>query len=328
MRIFFTALLIAANLLANAVLARDIEGGQDHPIITRYPGSTIQWYTVDNHRPYRVPTGPVTGYRQIEEAIETEGRVTRIYYALDGGARSDSEVYKNYREALAAAGFEILAEGLSPAGDRGVGVGSRKWREVLLLGNPWNDASGAVNEMARGSATSGGGGAIVARKERAAGTAYVLVTVYQYRADRIGTLVDVVEVAQAETGLIVVDAEAIGAGIAESGRVVLDGILFDFDKATLKPESKAALDQIAAYLKTQPDKRFHVVGHTDSKGAFAYNQGLSADRARAVAAALVKDYGIAAERLTPHGVGPLAPVFANSSDAGRDKNRRVELVEQ
>ncbi|MBU2477986.1 MAG: OmpA family protein, partial [Gammaproteobacteria bacterium] len=177
-------------------------------------------------------------------------------------------------------------------------------------------------------ATSGGGGTIVASKERAAGTAYVIVTVYQFRADRISTLIDIVEVEAAETGLVVVDAEAIGSGIEENGRAVLDGILFDFDKATLKPESNAALQQIAAYLKQQSDKRFYVVGHTDSKGTFAYNQNLSAERAQAVVDALKKEHGIAAARLDAHGVGPLTPVFANASDSGRDKNRRVELVEQ
>jgi outer membrane protein OmpA-like peptidoglycan-associated protein len=275
-----------------------------------------------------VPIGPVTGYRKIDDWIETEGRVTRIYYALDGGARSDSEVYKNYQDAFITAGFSILAEGLSPASDRGAGVGSRKWREVMFTSNPWTDTSGAVNEMGRGSATSGGGGTIVARKERTAGTAFVIVTVYQFRADRISTLIDIVEVEAAETGLVVVDAEAIGSGIEENGRVVLDGILFDFDKATLKPESNAALQQIATYLKQQSGKRFYVVGHTDSKGTFAYNQNLSAARAQAVVDALKKEHGIAAERLDAHGVGPLTPVFANASDRGRDRNRRVELVEQ
>lgn len=325
---YFSILIFLISLMTNVVSAEDIAGSQDHPIITRYPGSVIEWYSVDNYRPYKVPIGPVTGYRQIDGWIETEGRVTRIYYALDGGARSDSEVYKNYQDALITAGFSILAEGLSPASDRGAGVGSRKWREVMFTSNPWTDTSGAVNEMGRGSATSGGGGTIVARKERAAGTAYVIVTVYQFRADRISTLIDIVEVEAAETGLVVVDAEAIGSGIEENGRVVLDGILFDFDKATLKPESNAALQQIAAYLKQQSDKRFYVVGHTDSKGTFDYNQNLSAARAQAVVDALKKEHGIAAERLDAHGVGPLTPVFANASDRGRDRNRRVELVEQ
>lgn len=92
--------------------------------------------------------------------------------------------------------------------------------------------------------------------------------------------------------------------------------------------SKAALDAIAEYLNTNPDKSFYVVGHTDSKGTFGYNHKLSSDRAQTVADALEMDYGIASGRLEPHGVGPLVPVFSNESDVGRNKNRRVELVER
>lgn len=324
----FATIALGLGLLAGPAGAQDVPGSKDHPVITRYPGSVIRWYTVDNHRPYRVPTGPVTDYRKVEQGIDTEGRVTRLYYTLDGGERSDSEVQRNYRDALAAGGFEILAEGFVPAGSRSRGVGSRAWREVLFLGNPWNDNAGAVNEMASGTATSGGGGAVVARKVRAEGTAYVIVTVYQYRDDRVGTLVDVVEARPVETGRVVVDANAIAAGIRESGRVVLDGLFFDFDQATLTPASRAALEQIAAYLKANPARSFFVVGHTDAKGTFAHNRELSAERARTVVAALVREHGVPAGRLEAHGVGPLSPVLTNGSDAGRERNRRVELVER
>lgn len=157
---------------------------------------------------------------------------------------------------------------------------------------------------------------------------YVVVYVEQHSKNFIGTLIDIVEVKAAETGLIVVDAEALGSDIKEYGRVVLDGIVFDFDKATLQPQSKAMLDAIAGYLNDNPKESFYVVGHTGSKGSFAYNIKLSSDRALAVANTLNKDYGIASDRLELHGVGPLVPTFSNNSDAGRDRNRRVELVER
>lgn len=320
-------LTLLFTLFLNTASAQDVDGSQDHPLITRYPGSVIQWYVVENYRPYKVALGPVTGYRAIDEWIETEGQVTRIYYALEGGERSFGEVWKNYRDALAAAGFEILADGMHNASSRSADVGSPRWQQVLFAENPFTQP-GAVNAMVSGSSSSGGRGSIVATKERAAGTVYVLVSVYQFRDNTVSTLVDIVEVEAAETGLIVVDAEAIGAGIEENGRVVLDGVLFDYDKATLKAESKAALAEIAAYLAANSDKSFYVVGHTDSKGTFAYNQGLSADRARAVADALVTDYGVDRDRLQAHGAGPLVPVFSNTSDAGREQNRRVELVER
>ncbi|MBX3178412.1 MAG: OmpA family protein [Candidatus Hydrogenedentes bacterium] len=319
--------LAVALVVAAAVNAQDVDGSEDHPVISRYPGSVIQQYIVENYRAYKVPIGPVTGYRTIADWIETEGRLTRIYYGLDGGERSHSEVYKNYVEALKTAGFEMLAEGLYTESSRKPEVGSRAWQAVFFGANPW-EPSGPIRNMVSGTATSGGSGTVIARKERAAGTVYVCVSVVHFSNEHIGTLVDVLEVEGAETGLIVVDAEAIGKGIEEYGRVVLDGILFDYDKATLQAESKAALEQIAIYLKANPDKPFYVVGHTDARGSLEYNQKLSSDRARAVVAALVKEYGIDAGRLEGHGVGPLAPVFTNESDAGREKNRRVELVER
>lgn len=323
---FLLALALAAPTLVLG--AQDVAGSQDHPVITRYPGSVIRWYRVDNHLAYRVPTGPVTGYRAIAKGLDVEGQVTRIYYTLDGTARTDDEVYRNYREALTRAGFEILADGYEAAGTRGPGVGGRQYREVLFNQNPWNDSRAAVNEMVRGSATSGGGGTVVARKARAADTVYVLASVYRFRVDRIGALIDVIEVAAAETGLVSVNADAIRSGIRDNGRVVLDGLLFDFDKATLQPASAATLAQIAAYLRTVPDRRFFVVGHTDAKGTVSYNQELSRARANSVVEALVAQHGIPRGQLEPHGVGQLSPAFTNASDAGRARNRRVELVEQ
>lgn len=321
--VFITVgLLLAASPLP----AQDIDGIVEHPMIERYPGQVIAWQHIENYQPYKVAIGPVTGYRTITDWIETEGRVTRTFYKYEGEDRTFSEIYKNYLDALNAENFEILGEGMS-ADRKGAAIGSRQWMEVTFAANPATKP-GAVGTMFSGTSSSGGAGAIVARKERAAGTAYVVVYVEQHSKNYVGALIDIVEVESAETGLVVVDAEAIGSDIDEYGRVVLDGIVFDFDKATLRPESKAALDAIAEYLEAHPDKRFYVVGHTDSKGTFAYNSKLSTDRARTVADTLKKDYDIAPEMLDPYGVGPLAPVFSNVSDDGRDKNRRVELVEK
>jgi outer membrane protein OmpA-like peptidoglycan-associated protein len=320
------AAVIGLAAVSAIAVAQDIDGVVEHPMIERYPGQVIAWQHIENYQPYKVAVGPVTGYRAIGDWIETEGRVTRTFYKYEGEDRSYSEIYKNYLDALKAEGFEILGEGMS-ADRKGVAVGSRQWMEVTFRENPATKP-GAVGTMFSGTSSSGGAGAIVASKERAAGKAYVVVYVEQHSKDYVGTLIDIVEEEAAETGLVVVDAEAMGADIEEYGRVVLDGIVFEFDKATLKPESKAALDAIADYLAAHPDKVFYVVGHTDSKGTYAYNSKLSDDRARAVADALKQDYGIAPDRLEPHGVGPLSPVFSNGNDAGREQNRRVELVER
>jgi outer membrane protein OmpA-like peptidoglycan-associated protein len=319
-------LVVCLYIVASAAVAQDVEGVIEHPMIERYPGQVIAWQHIENYQPYKVAIGPVAGYRSIADWIETEGRVTRTFYKYEGEDRTFSEIYKNYLDALKQQGFEIIGEGMS-ADRKGVAVGSRQWMEVTFRANP-AAKPGAVGTMFAGTSSSGGAGAIVASKERAAGLAYVVVYVEQHSKNYVGTLIDIVEVEAAETGLVVVDAEAIGSDIEEYGRVVLDGIVFDFDKATLRAESNAALEAIVSYLRANPEKQFYVVGHTDSKGTFDYNRTLSADRARAVVEALKNDYDIASGRLQPHGVGPLVPVFSNGSDAGRERNRRVELVER
>lgn len=319
------AMLSASALLVSAQ-AEDIAGIQEHGLVSRYPGQEIRWQQIENYMAFRVPTGPVSGYRQIGEWIDTQGRVTRTFYRYEGTERSYSEFYLNYLEALKAQNFEILAEGIS-VDRRGSEVGSRSWSEVYFVANPATKP-GAVGTFFSGTSSSGGAGAIVARKQRAAGTVYVIIGVEQHSAQYVGALVDIVEVEAAETGLVVVDPEAIGADLKEYGRVVLDGIVFDFDKATLKSESDEALTAIATFLTNHPEMNFFVVGHTDSVGTYAYNTKLSSDRAAAVVTALRARFNIAADRLEPHGVGPLSPVFSNNEDAGKDRNRRVELVER
>lgn len=127
---------------------------------------------------------------------------------------------------------------------------------------------------------------------------------------------------------VVADAAALGAGIKAEGRVAVYGIQFDTGKAELKPASEPALQEIAKLLKAQPGLKLHVVGHTDNVAALDLNLRLSKARAEAVVAALAGRHGIAAARLIPHGVGPIAPVSSNDTEAGRAKNRRVELVRQ
>jgi outer membrane protein OmpA-like peptidoglycan-associated protein len=108
-------------------------------------------------------------------------------------------------------------------------------------------------------------------------------------------------------------------------RVELRGIYFDFNQATIKPQSGPALQEIADALRSS-DRPFAIEGHTDNIGSAQYNDDLSARRAAAVKAALVRDHGIAAARLSTIGYGERRPVETNETLAGRARNRRVELA--
>lgn len=127
---------------------------------------------------------------------------------------------------------------------------------------------------------------------------------------------------------VVANADAMAGDLKATGHVAVYGILFDTGKAELRPESAQALGEVVRLLQADPALRLHVVGHTDSVGSPESNLKLSQERAEAVLQALVRQHGIAADRLRPFGNGPFAPVASNDEEEGRAKNRRVELVKQ
>jgi outer membrane protein OmpA-like peptidoglycan-associated protein len=114
--------------------------------------------------------------------------------------------------------------------------------------------------------------------------------------------------------------------ISSSGKVAIYGILFDFNKADIKPESASTLAEMASLLKAEPNLKVLVVGHTDNVGTFEFNEDLSKRRAKAVVAELAAQHGIAADRMLPLGASFMSPVSTNSTEEGRALNRRVELV--
>lgn len=127
---------------------------------------------------------------------------------------------------------------------------------------------------------------------------------------------------------VVATAKDLGNGIEGVGHAVVPGILFDTGKADVKPESAAALTQVAQMLTDHPAWKLYVVGHTDNVGGPASNMDLSKRRAEAVVQTLVTQYHVAAVRLGSFGAGPYAPVASNDTDEGRTQNRRVEIVKQ
>jgi outer membrane protein OmpA-like peptidoglycan-associated protein len=293
--------LITVGLIGFAsgtAIAADIA---DHPLVSSYPGSQAGRQNQEDFAEYQLVTGIDTdGWQPTGEKLE--GRVTRTSY-YSPRDRSILEIFRNYEQALAGAGFEIL------------------WKcEAADCGPSW---AGSAWSRYNGMTTTSGQDKryLAARLDTGETVAYVAVMVNKNRHE-----IDVIEVQEMETGLVVVNADALASALAARGRVEVPGIFFDTDKAVVKEESKAALDEIAKLLGAQPDLKVFVVGHTDITGSLDHNMTLSRARAAAVVDALVADYGIARDRLDPHGVGPLAPNTSNSSDSGRAKNRRVELV--
>ena len=118
----------------------------------------------------------------------------------------------------------------------------------------------------------------------------------------------------------------IARALNRDGKVDLYGFLFDSGEAALKSASMPTLKLLGQVLRENPDLKLDVVGHTDDVGGAQFNQRLSEARARAVVTALVTQQGIDSSRLSPSGKGASAALAPNTSEAGRAKNRRVEVI--
>jgi outer membrane protein OmpA-like peptidoglycan-associated protein len=126
---------------------------------------------------------------------------------------------------------------------------------------------------------------------------------------------------------VTADATVMGRELTAAGKTIIYGIYFDTGSAVIKPESEPAMAEMLKLLKTNPNLKAFVVGHTDNVGTLEINLKLSADRADALVKALV-GRGTEAARLKAAGAGPYSPVASNKDEPGRAQNRRVELVER
>jgi len=120
-----------------------------------------------------------------------------------------------------------------------------------------------------------------------------------------------------------------GAEVIQAGEGIIvkfdSGILFDFDKADLKPDAKENIRQLVKSMNENADTDILVVGHTDNVGRAEYNQGLSERRALSVKS-YATTQGLNAGRIKTTGKGASEPISSNETDAGRAENRRVEIV--
>ncbi len=136
--------------------------------------------------------------------------------------------------------------------------------------------------------------------------------------------IDVVEKAVMPTLTTVMPAADLKKTLEADGHVALY-LNFDTDKATLRPDAQPTLAEVQKLLADSPNLRLAVQGHTDNTSTPAHNQQLSEARAQAVVASLAQA-GIAASRLQAAGFGQTKPLAENTTETGKAKNRRVELV--
>lgn len=132
--------------------------------------------------------------------------------------------------------------------------------------------------------------------------------------------------ADAVAAALAQELAALQAKQTERGLVLtLGDVLFDYNRASLKSGAQQNLYRLVTFLKEHPEQNVLIEGHTDSKGSESYNRELAEDRAQAVRDLLIGN-GIGAERITASGYGESYPLATNDTVAGRQQNRRVEIV--
>lgn len=302
----------------------DSPGSEDHPMVTRYTGSFIDGMEIHDWDEFVLPLGPAVwnddGIKVAKEQEILEGRITRILYR-GPDEKSTLDILRNYQSALEGAGFETLYTCGKDCGNN----------FSMLLYGPMEmriletDTSGGAFDIPQDVRY------LAAKLVDGSRTVHVaLLTAFDNGFGNLSkrpvTLLQIIEAKSMDTGMVTVDAEAIGKGIDATGHMAIYGVLFDTDSSKIKPDSDPVLSEIAKLLGTRPDLKLLIVGHTDNQGDFEYNMNLSSQRANSVVRYLIEHHGIDSGRLNSAGVGYLAPVASNDSPDGRAKNRRVELV--
>jgi len=307
--IFAIALLmISTNLFAQRTT--DIKGSKDYPMVSRFKGSIIEWYQNKNFDRYYVLSlkdHKISPY-------EIDGKITRIQYSV-GKEHSVFEIYKSYENSLKKTGFEIL----TTLDNRNCGVN--------LQERLYNDEFHGLNKLPRAAANPGDDkfAYLAAKKKINNKDIYIVVYTADERGDLLITF-DAIEVQGMEEDLVTV--KNLDESITANGHIAIYDIHFDTGKSKIKPGSSVALKNIAEYLNAHTSQKFLIVGHSDNVGNFDANIKLSKERAKAVMNELITKYNVKPEQLKSYGDGSTAPVASNSTNDGKAKNRRVEIVEQ
>lgn len=323
-------LLLCAGYVHAAMPAQDtVKGGKDHPLLSRFEGSKMVGYGLKEFDEVMLPAGKRVenkgGQMAFDNTLLLEGKYTRMAYNFPR-ERSALEVMRNYQAALEKAGLKTVFACAKDSCGKNFGefflekrVGDHFIQGGEVNWEPFN--YGRNDErylLAKGTRPDG---------------SLVHVGVYSVAPvqDKLGGIyVEIVEAKAMEGGKVSANLNAadMAKGIAADGKVAVYGVFFDTDKTDVKPESKDALAEMAKLLQQDPKLKLYVVGHTDSQGALAHNLELSQKRAESVIKVLAADYKVDAKRLSAKGVASYAPAASNDAEAGREKNRRVELVKQ
>lgn len=320
----FVLSVYASLACASELPSKDVKQGTDSAVISRFSGSVIVGYQQVGYDEMDLPAGPLNGSK-IDKTIAVNGKITRIVYAVPAG-KTAAEVMANFRTSLQQGGFKLgyqCGEGTGATGCGGYNFAQAFAAPIMssvsATRNTVIDLLYSTDDNVRYQG---------AQLQRGGDKMDVGLMVAKDGDEPVGVLLQIVESGAMQTGEVTVDSAAMSKGLLADGKIALYGLHFGSDSAVLKPDSDVTLKQMSDLLHQQPALKVFIVGHTDNSGVLAHNTTLSQQRADAVVKALTSRYGISGARLATKGLASFSPVASNHSDAGKAKNRRVELVEQ
>lgn len=336
LRLFPVLPALALILPLSNLAAADAPGAKDHPMLKRIEGSEIIWTKVSKFDELNIALAKVefdynTGKFKETKNQKVEGAHTVLYYKLPGDVAT-LEAVRQYEAELKPAGFETLFTAENDKLDDGYNrfvsqtFPTVKTTPALQYLHEFNRDEHRYMAL-KGAGKEGGEVFITlyAFVLKDVGSVGELVPRHKLAKGQTIVRVDILETKPMEARMTVVQAAEITQTISTAGRIAIYGVHFDTDKAEIKPDSAESLAEMAKAIKADSG-RYLIVGHTDNQGDFAHNQALSQKRATAVTAALTSQFGVPAARLIAVGVGMAAPIAPNTDEAGRAKNRRVEMV--
>lgn len=269
--------------------------------------------TVDDR--FLVPVAPFANGALPTQMIE--GTVARSAWRIDVAGLTPLQLINPLRDQLVEAGYRVV---LDCAAQECGGYDFRFATEVLPAPNMYvnirnfhvitavRDADGVMEEVA------------TILTSASSGASFVQIIQAGTENSAIAAVADV------PAGAKTPPSADLSRELSQNGHVVLDGIEFESGTSELGQGPFSILEELAQVMGAHPDMRIAVVGHTDNVGSLEANTDLSVSRADAVRGVLIDRYNIAPLRIEVQGAGYLSPVTANTSEAGRETNRRVEAV--
>ncbi len=317
MKGFFMGILLITVLYGAAIAEtdKDIKGSRDQEVVSKVPDSKIKVWTHREMSSYLLPLGKIIKDRAVNKKLPMskrviEGSVTRITYFCPPSTTPE-KIYRRYQQELKERSFTRIFYG------HGLELEEKNnyWNSVVyknyqglhhLKGTPSNHwyISGY----------------------RKSGDIYTVVTIniskgkYKWPVTHIDVIV-----CRPEPDKVKLDSDIIRIELKEHGHLAIEGYIFNYNSADIKPEHEILFSKVAGFMKKNPSMKFYIVGHANV-GPLHYNLELSGKMAESVVKILTDKYSIDKSRLSAHGVGNLAPVTSNSTKEGKEENRRVEIV--